>query len=104
MTLPGIGPYTAGVTVAVAASRPAGFVDAGVARLLSRYFGLGSCNTVDWHSWELTRAIVKRPPVRIRAWGLIDLARTVCRPHPDCPRCPLRSHCAHLASCGLREP
>lgn len=97
--LPGVGPYTAGILHAVVAERPAAFVDGGIARLLRRYFGLrnGARPSEDRPLWQLTEELIAGPNVRFLAWGLVDLAREVCRPKPACPECPLRSRCRHAA-------
>src|SRR5947207_280658 len=42
---PGVGRYTAGATAVVVSGVASGFVDAGMARLLRRYFGLVSMSS-----------------------------------------------------------
>lgn len=97
--LPGVGPYTAGILHAVVAERPAPFVDGGIARLLRRYFGLRNSArpSKDRRLWRLANELIAGPKVRFLAWGLVDLARKVCRPEPACPECPLRTGCRHAA-------
>jgi len=94
--LPGVGPYTAGATATVAFRRPAPFTDGGTARLIRRYFGLGTTRTtvVD----ELAYAVLTGGDPRARLWGLLDLARTRCRPRPLCGGCPLASRCAYAVT------
>ncbi len=94
--LPGVGRYTAGVAVAVAGQAPAAYVDGGVARLLRRYFGLpaGGHPSTDRGAWAVADALAAGAEPRALAWGLLDLAREVCRPRPLCGECPLRARCA----------
>jgi A/G-specific adenine glycosylase len=96
--LPGVGPYTAGILHAVIAKRPAPFVDGGIARLLRRYYGLRSDArpSEDRPLWKLAGELVAGRRVRLLAWGLVDLARELCRKKPACPQCPLRARCRHV--------
>lgn len=95
VALPGVGPYTSGITSAVVDELPAPFVDGGIARLFRRYFGLpaGARADADKSLWELSARIAAGRNVRLVAWGLVDLARTVCGSTPACGRCPVRSSC-----------
>ena len=96
--LPGVGPYTAGVTTAVVHQRGAGFADAGVARLLRRFYGLSPGPVADPDLWQLSRNVISGPNVRLSAWGLLDLSREVCRPRPCCTVCPVAYRCAYSAN------
>jgi A/G-specific adenine glycosylase len=93
--LPGVGPYTAGVTAAVVNERAAGFADAGVARLLRRFYGLSPGPVADPYLWQLSLDITRGRHVRLSVWGLLDLSREVCRPQPRCEVCPIRYRCAY---------
>lgn len=95
-TLPGVGPYTAGATVAVARRKPVPFVDGGIARLLRRYFGLPPGSGPDRSAWSLAQQVVRGGDIRALAWGLLDLSRTVCRARPRCGQCVLRVECEWL--------
>lgn len=97
-TLPGVGPYTAGIAWAVCANSPKPFVDGGIARLLCRYFGIRSSikrSAVDRSLWQLSELIGRGCHARYLAWGLVDIARTICRPRPICSECPLRGACRY---------
>jgi A/G-specific adenine glycosylase len=94
--LPGVGPYTAGATIAVARGKAVPFVDAGIARLLRRYFGLPSKPSSDRPVWRLAEQVVRGADARALAWGLLDLSRTVCRARPLCGDCLLRVECKWL--------
>jgi A/G-specific adenine glycosylase len=95
--LPGVGAYTAGVTVTVAANRPAGFVDGGLARFLSRYLGVAKGQTREARFEALICELVGRGNARFVAWGLLDLSRTVCRRRPRCEACPVSMRCVYAA-------
>jgi len=93
--LSGVGRYTAGATLAVTISRADGFADAGMGRLVRRYFGAATATHREVH--ELVRQVLAGRGARWRLWGLLDVARTYCRPVPDCGRCKLVRGCAHVA-------
>jgi A/G-specific adenine glycosylase len=94
--LPGVGPYTAAVTVTVTTNRPAGFVDGGLARFLRRYLGLATRSIRGTHFEALTWHLVGDGNARFITWGLLDLSRTVCRPRPLCDACPVSMRCAYI--------
>ncbi|HEX9953600.1 MAG TPA: A/G-specific adenine glycosylase [Allosphingosinicella sp.] len=93
--LPGIGRYTAAAIAAIAFGRRAVVVDANVERVVSRLFAVeeplpGSRERL----YELTDAITPAQGTGDFAQGMMDLGSTICTPRaPDCPRCPLLSHC-----------
>ena len=93
--LPGVGPYTAGVMTAIVHQRAAAFADAGVARLLRRYYGLPPGPVAEPRLWRLSLDVVRGRHVRLSTWGLLDLSREVCRPRPRCEVCPVAYHCAY---------
>lgn len=97
--LPSVGAYTAGIIHAVLAEQPAPFVDGGIARLLRRYFGLrhGGRPSEDRQLWQVAERLIAGTRVREQAWGLVDLAREVCRMKPTCSTCSLRRSCRHAA-------
>jgi A/G-specific adenine glycosylase len=95
LALPGVGTYTAGVTIAVARKRPAKFVDGGLARLYRRYFGLAPGPVRDPQLESLTQRLLTGGDTRLMAWGLLDLSRVMCRPRPRCGVCPLSRLCTH---------
>lgn len=96
LELPGVGPYAAGATLAVAFERPAPVVDGVTARVYRRYFGLGSevPASVDGELWEVVRVATPKKGVRDWNWAVLDLAATVCLPkRPRCSECPLSAGC-----------
>jgi A/G-specific adenine glycosylase len=96
LELPGVGPYAANATLAVAFGERAGVVDGVTARVYRRYFGLES-NGPASADRELWAAVQRTAPIRaVRQWNwaVLDLAATVCMPaRPRCSECPLVEHC-----------
>jgi len=94
--LPGIGPYTAGAVAAFAHNRPVAMVDVNIRRLLYRLFvgaEVPDYRVSEAAIWTLARAAV--PVGRSADWhqALMDLGATICRPRPQCDRCPVRAWC-----------
>lgn len=103
LTLPGIGPYTAGAVASIAYGLPVPAVDGNVLRVVSRLLASEA---------DITRPIVKRtfekalarilPPARPGDFNqaLMELGATVCLPNGValCGRCPVRAFCE-----GLRQ-
>jgi A/G-specific adenine glycosylase len=94
--LPGVGPYAAGATLAVAFGKRAPVVDGVTARVYRRYFGLGSAVPASSDP-ELWRVVAETSPARKNKewnWAVLDLASSVCLPKvPRCEECPLAAHC-----------
>jgi A/G-specific adenine glycosylase len=88
-TLPGIGEYTAAAVASIAHGVPAAAIDTNVLRVVARMW-----RTADEAATRAAaeRWLDRRDP---GAWNqaVMDLGRTVCRPTPACPACPLRSTC-----------
>lgn len=107
LSLPGVGPYTAGAVGSIAFGLRVPAVDGNVYRVASRFFGV--------------REDVGRPDVQRRIRALVDeslpadrpgdcnqalmeLGATLCHPgEPDCAACPLRALCdaAHEGDAAL---
>jgi A/G-specific adenine glycosylase len=91
LALDGVGPYTARAVLAFAFERDVAVLDTNVGRVLAR-----------WEGRPLARAVAQSLADRLVpagegwAWnqGVLDLGATVCRPRPDCGRCPVRHWCA----------
>src|SRR3954470_15857711 len=97
LALPGVGPYAAGATLAVAFNKQAAVVDGVTARVYRRYFGLASDAPAvgDEELWSLVRKITPRRSTKEWNWAVLDLAATVCLPKvPRCSTCPLQAGCA----------
>ncbi len=92
MALPGVGPKTADVVLAMAGGHPTFPVDAHVARIARRW------NLVRSANYESIRAALERrtPPAKRKSWHLAMIAhgRALCRArNPLCEACPVRSDC-----------
>ncbi len=92
MALPGVGPKTADVVLAMAADRPIFPVDTHIARIARRW-GL-----VRRGRYEETRAALEAwtPPEKRKAWHLALIAhgRALCTArNPECEACPVRKDC-----------
>src|SRR3989441_7075436 len=92
MALPGVGPKTADVVLAMAAGHPTFPVDTHIARIARRW------NLVRRTDYESIRAALERwtLPDKRTAWHLAIIAhgRTLCKAHnPRCGECPVRRDC-----------
>jgi A/G-specific adenine glycosylase len=97
LALPGVGPYAAGATLAVAFGRRAHVVDGVTARVYRRYFGSVSelLPSNDNELWDLVETATPVRNLREWNWAVLDLASSICLPKvPRCSVCPLESHCA----------
>jgi len=103
LELPGVGPYAAHATLAVAFGRPVPTVDGVTARVYRRYFGLTGERPAsnDSELWTLVEAVTPRRHVREWNWSVLDLAATTCLPRvPRCQGCPLAGSCRWSAAVG----
>jgi len=92
-TLPGVGPYTAGAVASIAFGRPVPAVDGNVRRVLARLRDEPAPSPPMLRAWAGALVDPDRPGDFNQA--LMELGASVCTPRsPDCPRCPLRRHCA----------
>ncbi|HLE47770.1 MAG TPA: A/G-specific adenine glycosylase, partial [Candidatus Thermoplasmatota archaeon] len=96
ITLPGIGPYTAGAIASIAYDRPATSLDGNQIRVLSRLLGTRdptrtrAQKTISSFALDL----VKAGSPRIINQALMDLGSAVCLPEtPRCGACPLARGC-----------
>jgi A/G-specific adenine glycosylase len=97
VALPGVGPYAANATLAVAFGERAPVVDGVTARVYRRYFGLEGAApaSTDTELWELVERVTPRTQVREWNWAVLDLAALICLPkRPRCDECPLQARCA----------
>ena len=96
LALPGVGPYAAGATLAVAFGKRAPVVDGVTARVYRRYFGLDPAVPASSDP-ELRHVVAEASPARHNKewnWAVLDLASSVCLPKvPRCYECPLQAHC-----------
>ena len=100
LLLPGVGPYAANATLAVAFARRAPVVDGVTARVYRRYFGLASSGppVSDAALWSLVDDVTPPRGARTWNWAVLDLAATVCvAQRPRCGDCPLAATCTWAA-------
>lgn len=95
--LPYVGRYAGNAALCFAQGLPQPIVDANVARVLERVFGLPSPDgklESEEEYWSLAGCLVPNDRPRDYNWSLIDLGALVCRPRsPACKECPLRDRC-----------
>lgn len=102
--LPGVGRYTAGAVAAFAFDMPAALVDANIARVLARVFGLREA--IDGAGlgrvWEIAEEL-QTGKGRAFNGGLMELGALVCTPRgPRCEVCPVADYCEARAL-GMEE-
>lgn len=100
LALPGVGPYAADATLAVAFGRRAPVVDGVTARVYRRYFGLEGTIPVpaDAALHDLVERVTPRGGSRTWNWAVLDLAALICiAGTPRCGDCPLARGCAWAA-------
>ncbi len=92
IAMPGVGPKTADVVLAMAANHPTFPVDTHVARIARRW------NLTRRRTYEATREALEAwtPPAKRKAWHLAIIAhgRELCKARtPLCDACPVRRDC-----------
>lgn len=106
LTLPGVGPYTAGAVASIAFEAPEPVLDGNVGRVLSRWFNIRS--PIDEPKtnrllWDLAGGLVPRSrPGRFNQ-AMMELGALVCTPRrPRCKSCPVSKWC-HARIVGEAE-
>jgi A/G-specific adenine glycosylase len=97
LELPGVGPYAANATLAVAFGQRTGVVDGVTGRVYRRYFALpeGGPPSTDRALWEVVERTTPSRGTRQWNWAVLDLAAAVCIPaRPRCTECPLATTCS----------
>lgn len=93
--LPGVGAYTARAVRAYAFELPAAVVDTNIARVLAR---LSGTRLTARRAQDLADSLVPHDQVWWWNQSLMELGALVCRPRPDCSRCPLAATCTWRAA------
>lgn len=111
IALPGAGPYVASAVDAFMTRRRLPLIDANIARVLSRVFGLGGG---DWRYakekerrllYEAAALCLGKANPRAYHYAILDFAATVCTSrNPACLECPMHraAICAHCETVGPR--
>jgi A/G-specific adenine glycosylase len=106
LALPGVGEYTAAAVLSIAYRRPLAAVDGNVMRVLARLFRQPPPSPAGepYRSLAQSLLVARRPG----SWNqaLMELGETICLPKaPQCPRCPVSSHCQALRTASVaRHP
>lgn len=106
VTLPGIGPSTAGAILAIAGGQDQTILDGNVKRVLARLLALNlpaDSNLGKKRLWEVARSLTPSGQAGDYAQAIMDLGAEVCRPRqPDCAVCPWSEWCQARAT-GIPE-
>jgi A/G-specific adenine glycosylase len=97
LALPYVGRYAANAFLCFGGGRRVSIVDANVARLLSRYWGLPEFKgklELAHEYWDVARELMPAREGRLFNWTLLDLGALICTPrNPRCEICPLSRGC-----------
>ncbi len=95
LTLPGIGPYTAGAIASIAYNLTTPLVDANIGRLFARLFNIDiPLPQAQKLLWQKAEKLVPQDQARSFNQGLMELGALICTPkNPLCPECPLSPFC-----------
>ena len=95
ITLPGVGPYTAGAIAAIAYDKNEVVVDGNVERVVSRLFNIQTpLPNSKGEITEIARSLTPKVRPGDYAQAVMDLGATVCTPvAPKCLVCPLERQC-----------
>ena len=107
LSLPGIGPYTAGAIMAIGFGKPYPAVDGNVLRVLARYFAIEEDIRSDKvrrlmeeaiASYYRDHGISDKKDIRDLSQAFMDLGSVICIPNgkPSCEDCPLKRSCKAL--------
>ena len=110
LSLPGIGPYTAGAIASIAFQQPVPAVDGNVLRIIARLTA-SRADIADVQTKKDTEALVETLMPQERPGdfnqALMDLGATICLPggSPKCESCPVQEFCqAYLQDLTMEIP
>lgn len=108
LTVPGIGPYTAGAILSIAFDLPEAIVDGNVQRVFARVYGERreiQKHEVQKFFWEMaTQWVALAESPRILNQALMELGATVChKGKPKCEQCPLQKNCVSFQNSWQEE-
>ncbi len=97
LSLPGIGPYTAGAILSIAFNIPAPVLDGNLKRVFSRFFNISTpledSKTVK-ELWGIAEILLPESTPGDFNQALMELGALVCLPrNPRCTECPLAADC-----------
>ena len=100
ISLPGIGPSTAGAILSLAFNQPGIILDGNVKRVISRYKGI--TDPINIYKTEtllksLAKELLPSSNFKVYGQGMMDLGATLCKKsNPLCGICPLAENCIAL--------
>jgi A/G-specific adenine glycosylase len=100
LDLPGIGDYSARAIASQAFGKPLAVLDANVARIIERFFGIQGERVKSRCKILWAAANIVAPPKNVGRWNLIliDFGALVCKAKkPLCHTCSLSSKCHHFS-------
>ncbi|WP_022661944.1 A/G-specific adenine glycosylase [Paucidesulfovibrio longus] len=101
LSLPGVGPYTAGAIMSVAFNAPYPAVDANVERVFARIYDLDKPVKLSANQAfieDRAQALIPEGKARVFNQALMELGALICTPKgPKCPECPVLEHCRSRA-------
>lgn len=99
-SLPGVGQYIANAVLLFIHGQAGPLMDASMARLLRRFFGMAVLKVdirYDGELHTLANNILSKGDATWLNWGMLDIAAIYCRPKvPNCLACPLKRKCSYL--------
>lgn len=96
ITLPGVGPYTAGAVLSIAYNQKIPAIDGNVKRVYSRLYNLFWDMSAYSSKKKLKTLVEKNLPENCRDFNqaLMELGALLCTPtSPRCTICPVKNHC-----------
>jgi A/G-specific adenine glycosylase len=99
LSLPGVGPYTAGAVASIAFDRPAPAVDGNVLRVIARFCGLDNFVDTPAAKRKITDIVSnwlteEQEQPSLFTQSIMELGAMVCTPRsPKCLSCPLQADC-----------
>lgn len=100
ISLPGIGPYTAGAVLSIAYNLKIPAVDGNVMRVISRLYGLQEDIAAPSTRKNIEKIVLTLIPDNAGDFnqGLMELGALICTPqNPKCGQCPLSDECVAMA-------
>lgn len=90
-TLPGVGPYAASAYLSMHRDVRALIIDSNVVRWLGRVLGVPTDPETRRKAWlrDVVDTLTPKRAFRDFNYAMLDLSMKVCRPRPECARCPL---------------
>ena len=95
-SLPGVGQYIANAIRLFCHGIPEPLLDAGMARVLERFFGPRKLADIRYDPYlqDLSKSVVSGENPSLLNWAILDIAALLCKhKEPTCDACPLVERC-----------